>query len=118
MLLLLAITPIKEDVRQGLTDNNMIARISSAAENHNLECFFIRDIPIEENVFELKEYDKVTYCSSYNDLDVDSEHVKSFVVYVPTASDVQDVMDIFIKKGYSSYDRLYVASYASAFVVY
>lgn len=116
ILVAIMILPLAGEIRSGLYDVNMNARIEIAAENGDVPCAFLSGIAVEENVFELSKYSDIYTFQDYKSIDENLLAGKELVVYLPEGQDVEECFVTLSEAGgFNNYERLYVASYSTVY---
>ena len=108
-------------LRGGLVDENRRIIDEQSSAYADAPCFFGTAIPPEENVFELRKFDKIYAYSGGNAADAGSvlSDASQVVVYVPDDFDpdayVSDIRTV--NPRLTSMERLYVAYYSTCYLL-
>lgn len=113
--------PEAQTLRGGLVDINrqIISEASSAHEDDI--CLFCESIPPEENVFELKKFDKIYVYDKENINDIpDIPEADELVIYIPEDEDPEEYAAAIQAQNpkLTEMERLYVAYYSTCYVMH
>lgn len=125
LTLIIMSIPYFLELRDVSIDGNKLEMLRQSREYSDKICVVNNDI-IEENYLELMNYENIYVTDMWkgNDLGEDDDNPKfdipgedSIVIYIPSEYEMDDYMEVLNGYGFGSYERLYVAYQATAYLV-